>query len=924
MTATVPVPVVALTNSAGQQVDITQWVATFNPKSGRQHELDRVESGTVTLRVDNRDGRFSPWNTNTYTWNLVGGGTTTTSPLTINAPLTITASWSGTTYPVFIGNVDLIEPIPVNELDDDVTIQASDALKRMALRRLLDGDVYPNQIMADATRSTGTTSLSASAAVGATSLTLATPFPSPSTSGDTVLIIDGQYTEAVQIAAGWTAGTNPVPLNYKTKYAHASGTTVNDASGYANLLTTNNKPYGHFYRLNDQAENPQAAKPTVNYALDTWKNGHAPVYGSVAFGQPGSRIYDPDMAADLSNGTGAGTGFICAPPYQKSFSGLTGFYGYWTQECWVLSPNTGDYVFSNYDAANHSAVAVQISSGGQAQVVQHVMGSSSTTTTYPTGVAGPTGVNIKDGRWHLITLQNYGGSITLYVDGQSVATGTLGTTCNADAAAWGAFVSGTSALTLPFYSCAGVVDECVFVWDFLNYYGPNAKERFRKGQLLTRAKSSGQKIAEALQVAGFIPNVAPATTTINTTGTTGASTTLTVASTSGFPVPGMVQVNSNYGTCIFTYTGTTSTTFTNVSCQQGSPSWAISNTATVTQLPLVNATTNIDNGYVRCIGDTTQTTQTACLDFILNVVQTEEGFFYQDPSGVLQFKNRFYCQETPAKQISSAAVNISDNASTATALYKFASPEILVDDLDLWNRAELTDLAGFVTEIGNPSSIALYGARTVPKSSVYTSTTIDTLALGQMLLNKFKTPLPRVQKLEMSSSAGVAKTTQIPTMLGLNLWDQVTFSRAGIGSSRYTAQMVVESIQHTWNSDPGEWVTLLVLSPYEMVMGSSTVNSASVFQLGGSTFQGTTTTTIMGTGMSTASTTLQVSSTAGFPKQGQIGVNSGGTVYTFNYTGTTGTTFTNCYSIGQTGGSITGGSTVTSNTNTGSQDTFGG
>ena len=919
-----PTPTVAITNSAGQQVDVTQWCCTFNPKMGRQHELDRVEAGTVTLRFDNRDGRFSPWNTNSYTWNLVGSGTTTTSPLTINAPLTITATWSGTTYSVFSGSIDLIEPLPANELDDDVTIQASDQLKRLSLHRLLDGDVYPNQIMADATRSAGTTSLSVRAAAGATSLTLATPFASPSAPGDTLLIVDGQYTETVQIAAGWTIGTNPVPLNIKTKYDHPVGTIVNDASGFGNLLTSNNKPYGHYYRLNDQAANPQVSKPIVNYALDEWKNGHAPVYGSIAFGQPGSRIYDPDMAADLSNGTGTGAGFIVAPPYQATFPGLGAGYGYWTQECWVLQPNTGDYIFSNWDNANNCALGVKVTAGGQIQVDQNVMGGSSTTTTTVIAASAPIGTNIQDGRWHLVTLQNYSGSLTLYVDGQSVGTGSTTRTCNSDAAAWGAFVTGTSTTTLPYFSCAGIIDECVFVLDFLNYYGPAAKERFRKGQLLTRAKSSGQKIAEALQVAGFIPNVAPATTTINTTGTTAANTTLTVASTAGFPTVGMVSIQSNYGLCYFTYTGTTGTTFTGVSCQQGSPAWAISNTATVTQIPLVSTTTNLDLGYVECVGDTTQTTQTACLDFIMNVVATEEGFFFQDTSGVFQFDNRFYCQETPARQISGAAVVISDNPSTATALYKFSSPEIIVDDLDLWNRAEITNLSGTVTEIGNAASIATYGARTVPKSSVYTATTIDTMALGQMLLNKFKAPLPRVQKIELSSSANVNLSTQVPTMLGLKLWDQVTFSRAGIGSSRITSQMVVESIQHTWNSDPGEWVTMLVLSPYEMVMGSSTANSGSTFRFGSSTFAGSTTTTISGTGMSTASTTLQVTSTAGFPSRGQIGVVSGGQTYTFNYTGTTSTTFTGCYSIGQTGGSISGGSTVTSNTATSTQDRFGG
>ena len=293
---------------------------------------------------------------------------------------------------------------------------------------------------------------------------------------------------------------------------------------------------------------------------------------------------------------------------------------------------------------------------------------------------------------------------------------------------------------------------------------------------------------------------------------------------------------------------------------------------------------------------------------------------------MLRFYNRFYCQENPAKTIGGAAVVISDNPSTATAVYKYASPEILIDDLDLWNRAEITDLAGAVTEIGNSASIAQYGARTVPKSSVYTATTIDTLALGQMLLYKFATPLARVQKIQLSSSAGANVSQQIPTMLGLNLWDQVTFSRAGIGSSRFTMQMVVENIAHNFQSDPGEWVTDLVLSPYEMVLGSSTANSSSVFRLGTSTFTGTVTTTINGTGMTGASGTLTVASTATLPAAGQVQVPGSGGSLIFNYTGKTATTLTGCYLLfGTSSWTITNGATVKSNSiTTSSQDIFGG
>ena len=315
MALQIPTPVVAITNSAGQQVDITQWVASISTRMGRQHELDRVESSTLTIKVDGRDGRFSPWNTTPYTWNLVGGGTTTTSPLAINNAITVTGTWSGTTYNVFSGYIDLMQPVPTDELEDEVTIQCSDSLKRMSLRRLLDGDIYPDMVTADASNATATGVLTSSVQPAATSISV-TPALTGSV-GDVLAIQDGVHSEKAYIASGWTSGTNPVPLIYGTKYGHASGKVVNDLGSFGGLtVTSKGQPYGFYYRLNDEAANPAVTKPVVYQALDTWANGNGQVVGSVAFGQTGSRIYDPDMACDMSNGTGTGAGCIVTPGFQ--------------------------------------------------------------------------------------------------------------------------------------------------------------------------------------------------------------------------------------------------------------------------------------------------------------------------------------------------------------------------------------------------------------------------------------------------------------------------------------------------------------------------------------------------------------------------------------------------------------------------------
>jgi len=70
-------------------------------------------------------------------------------------------------------------------------------------------------------------------------------------------------------------------------------------------------------------------------------------------------------------------------------------------------------------------------------------------------------------------------------------------------------------------------------------------------------------------------------TTINGTGMSGSSTTLTVVSTSGFPSSGAIDVVTSSGNLTFTYTNTTTTQFTGCNLGVGNSSWTISSGASV-------------------------------------------------------------------------------------------------------------------------------------------------------------------------------------------------------------------------------------------------------------------------------------------------------------------------------------------------------
>ena len=103
--------------------DVTTYVRDFQTRLGRQHFLDRVEAGTLTLGVSNRNGFF-----------LNGSVNGTGYVIQPRLPIQVTATWSGTTYPVFYGVIDSVDEKIIDQLNSDLTIHATDLLKFLSLR----------------------------------------------------------------------------------------------------------------------------------------------------------------------------------------------------------------------------------------------------------------------------------------------------------------------------------------------------------------------------------------------------------------------------------------------------------------------------------------------------------------------------------------------------------------------------------------------------------------------------------------------------------------------------------------------------------------------------------------------------------------------------------------------------------------------
>ena len=131
-------------------IDISSYVRTHRTTTGKMHELDRYETGTLTMELDNRLGAFTPFDTTPKTYPIVGGGTTSAySPSDLSEPMTylqITATWSGTTYNVFQGYVSTWTLITPDEVNSDVMVQAEDSMKILSTTRVENPTLYPTTI----------------------------------------------------------------------------------------------------------------------------------------------------------------------------------------------------------------------------------------------------------------------------------------------------------------------------------------------------------------------------------------------------------------------------------------------------------------------------------------------------------------------------------------------------------------------------------------------------------------------------------------------------------------------------------------------------------------------------------------------------------------------------------------------------------
>ena len=227
-----------------------------------------------------------------------------------------------------------------------------------------------------------------------------------------------------------------------------------------------------------------------------------------------------------------------------------------------------------------------------------------------------------------------------------------------------------------------------------------------------------------------------------------------------------------------------------------------------------------NNGTFYVAGFQSAVTNSAALDLIQQVTDTDIGSFYQNPDGTLEFDSQVY-DYTASKNAIPSGANVWTDTDTQTGTtftyYLPASLSILRDDADLWTTVKITAQNGTVQTYENTANEPLYGYATLTKGSTVHITNEAAYQTAVYLGNLYQSPMPRVQTLELRSETN--NGANLVQMLNSYINDEVLVIRNENGadtSGKIKLRMVVESVRHDFKADPGQWHTEFTLDPYPL------------------------------------------------------------------------------------------------------------
>ena len=800
--------------------DVTPYVRDLQTKLGRQHFLDRVEAGTLHMTVNERTGFF-----------LNGSVNGTGYVIQPRLPIKVTATWSGTTYPVFYGLIDTIEEKITDQINVDLTINATDLVKFLSLRYMASTNFWSQYATSASATNWFRCDLTAQSTV---------------TSAVTPSVTYGSgYTDYISVN-NFVAGQS-VYVNGLTTY---TGSTQNSYST-APVTYSNGAMFTLQTANSAGTAGGQGTATQTNTSDQITSGGQAYYVNGIGFNPNGAMVYSSNGSIDLANGSNAPVGYMQISDVPTGFGVYNGALDFWILgqgiagqlitnvlghgssdsdvELWV-SPNgyleailvgdstgtisaasasgtqftfTGSFTPSQYNTTNGYVKITGLTAAynGEWKIVSvnstTMVVQSNTTSASISGRTGTahgivrSNTTVNDGYWHHIGLcNNSSGVLCIYADG----TLTPITTSSISYSGWTTTFSGTNyALYIGAYNgfyfggggtptLAALIDEVIISNTTYNStLYTELLNRYKAGTLLTQGFPvtsnqvlSGDRIAEILCIAGF-----------------------------GTISGGQVVLNSN--------------------------TYFINDSATA----WVNGASG--NGFIAVepwYWDSPVTGSTA-LDLILQICDTDIGSFYQEPNGTFSYYNQLY-YGTWNWALNATSGTWSPNSYTPTgdhvwtddtsSTYHYYGPSLQVvrDDVDVWTTVKVSPQSGTQQIYENTANESRWGYSTLTKSSTVHTTLNLALSTANFLGNLFKTPLPRVGNVELRSETNNGQN--MTALLNTEFGDVVTFKRNSPNSSAsghypdqqglISTNMVVESISHDFQADPGTWHTSFILDPY--------------------------------------------------------------------------------------------------------------
>ena len=834
--------------------DVTAYVRDFTTSSGRQHFLDRIESSTIRLTLDNRTGYFLNGTTN-------GTG----SVIRTRLPIKVTATTGGTTYPVFWGLTESAEERTTDELNQDIVLSATDNTKYLSLLYMSKPTFYRNYVNAVVTTSTSSVTI----ATGSKTFTVPALAAVPATGTAVSITANATQAQAPIIAVGTvSAGTTSTSLVVNITNTFIVGIT---AGPYTSWTIAIGSDMG-YYSLNATGINDQILGNTLA------------INGIVNVTSPGALLYSPDTATDLSNNNATNNVASITLPQGVGNSTTIGSVDFWilgqtlaSQSIMVWGDSSATSLHSLSVAANGELIDYNFTTGGTTR----------------------SNVRIVDGQWHHIGLYaTSAGTVSLYCDGVFTTIGS--TTGQIVSQGSGLFIGNSvSAGTLypaPAFPLTGLVSQLTIGAPYAQTSQSNILNRFKAGSLLTDVIASGDRIAEVLTLAGYgsitagalvVPNYtvndlpwnqSATITSITGTGTTATATLASNPWTAGQSVfisgntysdsitnitwaSGVATVNMTAshaytvgtnvtitGSSVAAYNGTWavqsvgSTTWTFVSAYSSTPGTGTGGTtsgpsyynglftvatATSNTFTFASTGTKTISGGAASINSTSAffvqnlqspVTSSTALDLIQQVTDTDIGAFFQKPDGSFEFDDQAYLYTATNNARPSGANVWSDTDpmdGSITTFYEPSTLQVLRDDADLWTTVKITAQNGTVQTYENTAAEPLYAYSTLTKSNVVSVTNEQAMQEAIYLGNLYQSPLPRVGNVELRSQTN--NGANLVEMLSPYLNDQVRFIRSNNGASAagsIDSAMVIESIRHDFQADPGYWHTSFTLDPF--------------------------------------------------------------------------------------------------------------